>query len=305
VLPNPETEEKTMKDLNRRRILSIGGLGLAGAAATLAGQAQANNQNSPQPMQTMSQNRRFAGKVVLITGATSGIGEATARLFAKEGAKVFFCGRRETLGKQVETSIRSTGGDATYMRADVRKATDVKAFVDACVTQHGRLDIAFNNAGIDYPPNPIADTAIAEFDDLMNTNARGVFLGMKYEIPHLLKVGGGAIINMASIGGQRAFANIVGYGASKAAVIHMTKMAAQEYGKTIRVNAVLPGAIDTAMLERVERDWKVTKEQLVSAYPSKRVGKPEEVAAAVLWLASAEASYVSGVAFNIDGGGLG
>ena len=294
-----------MKNLNRRRILSIGGLGLAGAAATLAGQAQGNNQNSPQPMQKMSQNGRFADKVVLITGATSGIGEATAKLFAKEGAKVFFCGRREALGKQVENSIRSRGGDATYMRADVRKETEVKAFVDACVTRYGRLDIAFNNAGVDYPPNPIADTAIAEFDDLMNTNARGVFLGMKYEIPHLLKVGSGAIINMASIGGQRAFANIVGYGASKAAVIHMTKMAAQEYGKTIRVNAVLPGAIDTAMLERVERDWKVTKQQLVSAYPSKRVGKPEEVAAAVLWLASVEASYVSGVAFNIDGGGLG
>jgi NAD(P)-dependent dehydrogenase (short-subunit alcohol dehydrogenase family) len=191
------------------------------------------------------------------------------------------------------------------MRADVRLATDVKAFVDACVAQYGRLDIAFNNAGIDYPPNPIADTAIAEFDDLMNTNARGVFLSMKYEIPYMLKAGGGAIINMASIGGQRAFPNIVGYGASKAAVIHMTKMAAQEYGKTIRVNAVLPGAIDTAMLDRVERDWKVTKEQLASGYPIKRVGQPEEVAAAVLWLASAEASYVSGMPFSVDGGGLG
>jgi NAD(P)-dependent dehydrogenase (short-subunit alcohol dehydrogenase family) len=102
-----------------------------------------------------------------------------------EGAKVCFCGRREALGKQVETSIRKAGGDATYMRTDVRKETEVKAFVDACVAKYGRLDIAFNNAGIDSPPNPIADTAIAEFDDLMNTNARGVFLGMKYEIPHI------------------------------------------------------------------------------------------------------------------------
>lgn len=192
-----------MKGLNRRRILSIGGLGLAGIATTLTGQAHANNQNPPQSVQTTSQTGRFAGKVVLITGATSGIGEATAQMFAKEGAKVFFCGRRESLGKQVETSIRSTGGEATYMRADVRKATEVKAFVDACIAKYGRLDIAFNNAGIDYPPNPIADTAIAEFDDLMNTNARGVFLGMKYEIPYMLKAGSGAIINMASIGGQR------------------------------------------------------------------------------------------------------
>ena len=139
----------------------------------------------------------------------------------------------------------------------------------------------------------------------MNANARGVFLGMKYEIPYMLKAGGPAIVNTASIGGQRAFPNIVGYGASKAAAIHMTKMAAQEYGKIIRVNAVLPGAIDTAMLDRVERNWKVTKEQLVSAYPIKRAGKPEEEAAAVLWLASAEASCVSGVPFSVDGGGLG
>lgn len=292
-----------MKGLNRRRVLSIGGLGVAGIATTFAGKGQAN-QSRPQPTAAIAQTGRFAGKVVLITGATSGIGETTARMFAKEGAKVFFCGRREALGKQVEASIRSTGGEATYMRADVRKETDVKAFVDACVKQYGQLNIAFNNAGVDYPPSPIADTAIAEFDDLMNTNARGVFIGMKYEIPYM-KANGGAIINMASIGGQRAFPNIIGYGASKAAVIHMTKMAAQEYGKTIRINAVLPGAIDTAMLDRVERDWKVSKEQLVASYPIKRVGKPEEVAAAVLWLASAEASYVSGAAFNVDGGGLG
>jgi NAD(P)-dependent dehydrogenase (short-subunit alcohol dehydrogenase family) len=294
-----------MKALNRRRVLAVGGLGLAGVATTLTGQAQTNDRNSPQPLPTTSQQGRFAGKVVLITGATSGIGEATVRLFAAEGAKVCFCGRREALGKQVETSIRKAGGDATYVRTDVRKETEVKAFVDACVAKYGRLDIAFNNAGIDYPPSPIADTAITEFDDLMNTNARGVFLGMKYEIPHMLKVGGGAIVNMASIGGQHAFTNIVGYGASKAAVIHMTKMAAQEYGKTIRVNAVLPGAIDTAMLDRVERDWKVSKEQLAAAYPIKRVGKPEEVAAAVLWLASAEASYISGMPFSVDGGGVG
>jgi NAD(P)-dependent dehydrogenase (short-subunit alcohol dehydrogenase family) len=292
-----------MKGLNRRQILSISGLGLAGMATTFAGKSQA--QNRPQSTTEVCSAGRFAGKVVLITGATSGIGEATARLFAKEGAKVFFCGRREALGKQVEASIRSTQGEATYMRADVRQETDVKAFVDACVNRYGQLDIAFNNAGIDYPPSAIADTKTDEFDDLMNTNARGVFLGMKYEIPYMLKANSGAIINMASIGGQRAFPNIVGYGASKAAVIHMTKMAAQEYGKTIRINAVLPGAIDTAMLDRVERDWKVSKEQLVAPYPIKRVGQPEEVAAAVLWLASAEASYVSGTAFNVDGGGLG
>ncbi|MBD2019155.1 glucose 1-dehydrogenase [Leptolyngbya sp. FACHB-36] len=293
-----------MSDLSRRQILTAGALGAAGVAATtIAAQAQVNTQQSA-PQATTNPDGKFTGKVVLITGATSGIGEATARSFAKEGAKVFFCGRRADLGKKVEREIRSAGGEATYMQTDVRQAEQVKAFVDACVAKYGRLDLAFNNAGVDYPPNPIADTPVSEFDDLMNTNARGVFLGMKYEIPHMLKAGQGAIINMASIGGYRAFPNIIGYGASKAAVIHMTKMAAQEYGK-LRVNAVLPGAIDTAMLDRVERDWKVTKSQLVAPYPSKRVGKPEEVAAMVLWLASDQASYISGGQYSVDGGGLG
>jgi NAD(P)-dependent dehydrogenase (short-subunit alcohol dehydrogenase family) len=176
--------------------------------------------------------------------------------------------------------------------------------VDACVAKYGRLDIAFNNAGNDYPPTPIVDTAIAEFDDLIDTHVRGAFLSMKYEIPHLLKTGSGAIINMASIGGHQAFPNIVGYGASKAAVIHMTKSAAQEYGK-LRINVVAPGAIDTPMLDRVKRDWKVTEEQLVAPYPSKRVGQAVEVANLVLWLASDAASYVSGGTFSVDGGGLG
>jgi NAD(P)-dependent dehydrogenase (short-subunit alcohol dehydrogenase family) len=294
---------------SRRNILATGAAGLAAAMATksLANAAEAKpttRQKAAEATASASLPGAFANKVVLITGATSGIGKVTAEAFAQQGAKVFFCGRRENLGKQVEQSIRAAGGEATYRRADVRNAEEVKAFVEACVAKYGRLDIAFNNAGIDYPPTPIADTAIAEFDDLMNTNARGVFLGMKYEIPHMLKTGSGAIINMASIGGQRAFSNIVGYGTSKAAVIHMTKIAAQEYGK-IRINVVSPGAIDTAMLDRVKRDWKVTEAQLVAPYPSKRAGKSEEVANLVLWLASDAASYVSGSQFSIDGGGLG
>jgi NAD(P)-dependent dehydrogenase (short-subunit alcohol dehydrogenase family) len=288
--------------LSRRQMLAVGATGLAGAIAVTP-KSQAQSQ-SVAPAPAVNPKGAFASKVVLITGATSGIGKTTAIAFAKQGAQVFFCGRRENLGTQVEQEIRAMGGAATYMRADVRKAAEVKAFVDACIAQYGRLDIAFNNAGIDYPPAPTAETTVEEFDDLMNTNARGVFLSMKYEIPHLLKTNGGAIINMASIGGDRAFPNILGYGASKAAVIHMTKMAAQEYGK-IRINAVLPGAINTAMLDRVKRDWKVTEAQLVTPYPMKRVGQPSEVANMVLWLASDAASYVSGSEFNVDGGGLG
>lgn len=296
---------------SRRNILATGIAGLAAAISTKSfanaatPESQPNPQNTAQLASTINPQGEFVGKVVLITGATSGIGKTTAEAFAQQGAKVFFCGRRENLGAQVERDIRARGGEATYMRADVRKAEDVKAFVDACVAKYGRLDIAFNNAGIDYPPAPIADTALAEFDDLMNTNVRGVFLGMKYEIPHILKTGSGAIINMASIGGHRAFPNIIGYGTSKAAVIHMTKMAAQEYGKTIRINAVSPGAIDTPMLDRVKRDWKVTEEQLLAPYPSKRAGTAAEVANMVVWLASDTASYVSGANLSIDGGGLG
>lgn len=289
---------------SRRHMLATGAAGLA-AAVAIAPKSNANPQKPAEAIAPINLQGEFAGKVVLITGATSGIGKTTAEAFAKQGAKVFFCGRRENLGAQVEQGIRGFGGEATYMRADVRQSEEVKAFVDACVAKYGRLDIAFNNAGTDYPPAPIAETAIAEFDDLMNTNIRGVFLSMKYEITHILKAGGGAIINTASIGGHRAFPNIIGYGASKAAVIHMTKMAAQEYGKTIRINAVSPGAINTAMLERVKRDWKVTEEQLVAPYPSKRAGQPSEVASMVLWLASDAASYVSGANLSVDGGGLG
>lgn len=294
-----------MSEISRRQILTTGTIAAAGLATAIStNYAQANTQTPPEPEASFNPNGRFSGKVVLITGATSGIGEETAYAFAKEGAKVFFCGRRENLGQQVEAEIRNAGGDATYMQADVRQAEQVKAFVDACVAHYGRLDIAFNNTGVDFPPQAIADTAIADFDELMNTNARGVFLGMKYEIPYMLEADRGAIINMASIGGYRAFPNIVGYGASKAAVIHMTKMAAQEYGK-LRINAVLPGAIDTPMLDRVKRDWQVTEEQLVAPYPIKRVGQPQEVAAMVMWLASDDASYVSGGQFSVDGGGLG
>ncbi|MDY6902559.1 MAG: SDR family NAD(P)-dependent oxidoreductase, partial [Cyanobacteriota bacterium] len=188
---------------SRRQILT--GLGAAGVAAGAiytknAVKAEEKNPVAPEPT-SQSPGAKFADKVVLITGATSGIGEETAKSFAQQGAKVFFCGRRENLGKRVEQQIRDAGGEATYMKADVRKAEEVKAFVDVCVAKYGQLDIAFNNAGVDYPPQPIADTKVEEFDDLMNTNARGVFLGMKYQIPYMLKAGSGAIINMASIGG--------------------------------------------------------------------------------------------------------
>ncbi|MCA1367229.1 SDR family oxidoreductase [Bradyrhizobium sp. BRP14] len=243
------------------------------------------------------------GKVAIVTGGTSGIGAVTAGALARAGAKVAFNGRREALGREVESRLRAAGGDVVYIKSDVRDALQVERFVAEAVERYGRLDIAFNNAGIDLPPAPIADTDIAGFDDQIATNLRGVFVAMKYELPHLVQ-SRGAMINTASIGGRHAFPNIVAYGASKAAVIHMTRAAAQEYGRHVRINAIAPGPIETPMLERVRRDWKVTTEQLVAPYPMRRVGTPEEVAALVVFLASDASSYISGHVIGIDGGDL-
>jgi len=284
----------SMTTANTRRAFIQSSLAGGLGAATAASAARAQDSSS---------RGLIAGRVALITGATSGIGRTTAELFAREGAKVAFCGRREALGQEVEAGIREAGGEAYYVRADMRDETHVKAFVDAAVSRYGRLDIAFNNAGIDRPPAPIAETDTDSFDDLIATNLRGVFLAMKHEIPHLVRTKG-AIVNMASIGGRHAFPNIVAYGASKAAVIHMTRAAAQEYGRDVRINAVAPGAIETAMLERVRQQWNVTTEQLVAGYPMKRVGTPEEVARLVLWLSSPANTYVSGHVVGIDGGDL-
>lgn len=266
------------------------------ATGTLAGQDLITSAAAQTP-------GAFVDKVVLVTGATSGIGAATVAAFASAGARVAFNGRRDALGKKVEADVRAAGGDAMYLKSDVRDAGQMEQFVSDVVARYGGIDVAFNNAGIDLPPAPIADTDLVGFDDQIATNLRGVFVSMKYEMPHLVR-SKGAMINMASIGGRHAFPNIVAYGASKAAVIHMTRAAAQEYGRNVRINAIAPGAIETPMLERVRRDWNVTNEQLVAPYPMRRVGMPDEVAALVLFLAGDQSSYLSGHVIGIDGGDL-
>jgi NAD(P)-dependent dehydrogenase (short-subunit alcohol dehydrogenase family) len=282
---------KTQVKLRRRHLL--GGVLAATAASGIAAQATAASKAK----------EMLAGKVCVVTGATSGIGATTVAALARAGAKVAFNGRREALGRQVEAAVNGSGGDVVYLKSDVRDAAQMKEFIDQTIERYGRLDVAFNNAGIDLPPAPIAETDIAGFDDQIATNLRGVFISMKYELPHLVQ-SKGALINMASIGGRHAFPNIVAYGASKAAVVHMTRAAAQEYGRDVRINAIAPGPIESPMLERVRRDWKVTTDQLVAPYPMRRVGTPEEVAALVVFLASDASSYVSGQVIGIDGGDL-
>lgn len=247
---------------------------------------------------------RFAGKVVLITGATSGIGEATARAFAAEGAKVVFCGRREALGNQVAASIRAAGGDATFRRADVRDEAQVRDLVAACVRRHGRLDIAVNNAGIESPRAVrLHEQTLADLEAVWRTNTAGVFLAMKYELPHLRR--GGAIVNTASVSAEVGWATIAPYNASKHAVASLTKVAALEYAADgIRVNAIAPGAVDTPMLRRAAEAFGLTYEQIAQDYPIKRIVSADEIARVIMFLASDDASAVVGTDVDATGGYL-
>jgi len=243
------------------------------------------------------------------------MGEATARAFAREGAIVHFCGRREALGTQVQESIRKTGGQATYQRADVRVENDVKAFVDACLQRYGRIDIAFNNAGIETPNSaPIADQSLEDLMNVMTTNAIGVFLSMKYEILHMLRNEPwgtfgtrGVIINNASVSGHVGFANIALYSASKHAVIGLTKCAALEYGlQGIRINSISPGGVDTPMRRRAYEKQGVPAEQPLPPPPNivRRVNTPEEMARMVMFLSSDDASSVLGTDIDVTSGML-
>lgn len=286
---------------SRRRVLATGTLGLAAAAATTSAVA-APAMAAP----SGAGPGRLAGKVVLITGATSGIGEATARAMAREGARVFFCGRREELGRRVAAGIRAAGGDATFRRADVRRESEVRDFVHACVSHYGRIDVAVNNAGIESPRAArLHEQSLADMEGVWRTNAGGVFLGMKYEIPQMLAQRGGVIVNTASISAEVGFGTIAPYNASKHAVASLTKVAALEYAAdNIRVNAFAPGAVDTPMLRRAAEAFDMTYEEIAQDYPIRRIVRAEEMAAVVVWLSSDEAGPVVGTDIDASGGYL-
>ena len=246
---------------------------------------------------------RFDGKVALITGGNAGIGLAAGHAFAGQGAKVMIAARRRAEGEQAVAAINAAGGEADFVETDVTSSASVQAMVAACVARFGRLDVAFNNAGI--PGDVTTDIADAEedtFERVMAVNVRGVWLSMKYEIREILKAGGGAIINCSSFAGLRGGPRSSAYYASKHAVLGMTKSVALEYAaRNIRVNAVCPGLIMTDLVTNGFANAQEKLAMITARIPMQRVGLPEEVANAVLWLASSESSFVNGVALPVDG----
>jgi NAD(P)-dependent dehydrogenase (short-subunit alcohol dehydrogenase family) len=245
------------------------------------------------------------GKVGLVTGGTSGIGRETAMLFAKAGVKVVVAGRREKEGKETVDLVRGAGGDGLFVKTDVSKASEVDALIQTAVDKFGRLDVAFNNAGIEGVWVPIIRQTEEDFDRTININLKGVWLCLKSEIRQMLKQGGGgAIVNMASITGLVGSAGAAAYSASKHGVIGLTKAAALETARSgIRINAVCPAAVETAMSDRIFGAPAVHK-YVLSCHPIGRFGKAAEIAEAVVWMCSDRASFMTGQSLVLDGGFL-
>jgi NAD(P)-dependent dehydrogenase (short-subunit alcohol dehydrogenase family) len=244
-------------------------------------------------------------KVALVTGGTTGIGRDTAVLFAKAGAKVVVSGRRETEGKETSNLIRAAGGDGLFVKSDVSKSSDVQSLVQKAVEKFGRLDIAFNNAGIEGKWVALIEQSLEDWDAVIDINLKGTWLCLKYEIQQMLKQGGGGtIVNMSSVAGLMGAAGAGVYCASKHGVIGLTRTAALEYAANgIRVNAVCPAVIETAMSDRAFADPETNK-RVLALHPIGRFGKPIEVAEAVLWLCSSKSSFMTGHYIVLDGGML-
>ena len=246
---------------------------------------------------------RLDNKIALVTGAGSGIGRATALVFAREGAKVVVADIVVEGGQETVQQIEAAGGEAVFVKADVSQAADVEALIAQTVETYGRLDCAFNNAGIEGGVKPTIDCTEEEFDRTIAVNLTGVWLCMKYEIQQMLSQGGGTIVNTASAAGLVGFPGLPDYVASKHGVVGLTKTAALEYAKSgIRVNAVCPGVIQTPMVERGAQLSPGFDELAVSMEPVGRFGQPAEVGEAVVWLCSDAASFVTGIPMQVDGG---
>lgn len=247
----------------------------------------------------------FAGKAALVTGAASGIGRATALAFAKEGAQVALidiAGQRDA-GEAAAREIAEAGGEALFIACDVSKEEDVQAMIKQTLGAFGRLDCAFNNAGVEGARGETHECETENWDRVIGVNLRGLWFCMKAELPQMLAQGGGAIVNCASVAGLVGFSGIPAYVASKHGVVGITRAAALEYAeRDIRINAVCPGVIETPMVERLVSDDRQLREVLLASEPMGRVGRPEEIASAVLWLCSDGASFTTGHAMAVDGG---
>ncbi len=243
-------------------------------------------------------------KIVLVTGASSGIGRAVALVCAREGAKLVVSDVNASAGEETAAMVRALGTDAFFVAADVGKPEDHKALVDKTVALFGRLDVACNNAGIGGPSAATADYPIDGWAQVININLSGVFYGMQQQITAMLKTGGGSIVNIASVLGAVAFAKSPAYTAAKHGVVGLTQAAALEYGtQNIRINAVGPGFIHTPMISELEKNTEAN-DMLVAAHPIGRLGRAEEVAELVAWLASERASFVTAAYYPVDGGYL-
>jgi NAD(P)-dependent dehydrogenase (short-subunit alcohol dehydrogenase family) len=241
--------------------------------------------------------------VAFITGAGSGIGRVTALAFARQGANVAVADVSEPYLRETARLIEERGGRALPVRCDVTRAEEVRGALDRAIAAFGRLDFAFNNAGVEQPLKPTADLTEAEWDRIIDIDLRGVFLCMKHEIPLMLKQGGGAIVNTSSGAGVKGIAGQAAYCAAKFGIIGLTKAAALDYAASnVRINAVCPGIIETPMMDRFSGGTPEGRERVIAQEPVGRMGKPEEIAAAVVWLCSEAAAFVIGHALVVDGG---
>ncbi len=244
----------------------------------------------------------FSGKTAVVLGATAGIGRATALAFAAAGARVVISGLGTQEGRAVEADARRAGAEALFIEADVTRAAEVRAVIDGAAGKFGRIHAAVNNAGIEGRFGPVEAASEEDFDRIIGVNLKGVWHGLKYEIPHMLAHGGGAIVNTASSAGVTGIAHIALYTASKHGVVGLTKAVALELARSrVRVNAVAPGPVDTGLLHRMVAG-QIDVEAIAASVPMGRISQPEEIAGAIVWLCSDAASYVTGHTLVIDGG---